>query len=810
MRDLSALSGRAAAAAFACFVGACLPSSPKHVGSVPGHAGATRVLGIQQAVFAFEPLPTCQLEAGTSIDPPALSPVEPASLGADALTVVERRAHVPDVRDGSAWLALRVRNGAGTERWIRNVPAPSMDEAAARWRCAVDRSTIAAAKPLDATYVRIEPTAPECSAIVPIVGTVDDVSFQNYRVLGRGVFEGASPTAAARARGEVGQVATGVSLAAEGGQARLTVDVDTFERCFRRADRTPPIPGEVRDVQGWLARDGAAPPPAISLETARDVLGIDPALCASEGSGETKHLSCSQPVVRLRTEPTPGPFGAPVIRVVRDRIGDALHFYGGTLVPASDIVDVAVEVRAESSAPAAFEKALAAAVARSNANADVAAMRSARGYRLGRAADLGPATTHRVVVGASFAAPAAAEVEEAHPIDVVARTTAPNPEYAVAWDELQSASRNLAQARIDLRLAKARGLDQDGATAHEKAATARWEAAVETIKQVPRERELETHTRRIVTTRVVHRRGDAKVDLSIRAVAPSAAVDPAFDLARTLPFDASDADVPQGSSPDGHARVASAPTDADVTTAVAEAMVAEIDRVVSAWQTARRSQATAAASAVGARSAAVAVAMRATSGRPVRLVDDALGSVDEHGWLALPTTMPRLDGDRCFVWSAVPLEGAAEASLQVGGGVRADSKRLALVVRDAHAERGAAVELCRPPAAIDGVALAVRPPFTKRQWLLSVFESTPGGVSAADAKEATNGLPVANAKLDLSRLATTVAVPAAAPAGGADRDRDGVPDASDRCPDDPETKNGYLDDDGCPDEAPAPTPPAAR
>jgi OOP family OmpA-OmpF porin len=36
-----------------------------------------------------------------------------------------------------------------------------------------------------------------------------------------------------------------------------------------------------------------------------------------------------------------------------------------------------------------------------------------------------------------------------------------------------------------------------------------------------------------------------------------------------------------------------------------------------------------------------------------------------------------------------------------------------------------------------------------------------------------------------------------------DNDGDGVPDAKDKCPDQPETKNGYQDDDGCPDEIPA-------
>ena len=36
-----------------------------------------------------------------------------------------------------------------------------------------------------------------------------------------------------------------------------------------------------------------------------------------------------------------------------------------------------------------------------------------------------------------------------------------------------------------------------------------------------------------------------------------------------------------------------------------------------------------------------------------------------------------------------------------------------------------------------------------------------------------------------------------------DNDGDGIPDAVDKCPNEPETKNGFQDDDGCPDEIPA-------
>jgi outer membrane protein OmpA-like peptidoglycan-associated protein len=57
-------------------------------------------------------------------------------------------------------------------------------------------------------------------------------------------------------------------------------------------------------------------------------------------------------------------------------------------------------------------------------------------------------------------------------------------------------------------------------------------------------------------------------------------------------------------------------------------------------------------------------------------------------------------------------------------------------------------------------------------------------------------------------VVSSAAAPARAAAGApqerppvSDKDGDGIPDAADKCPDDPETKNGYRDDDGCPDLA---------
>jgi outer membrane protein OmpA-like peptidoglycan-associated protein len=65
---------------------------------------------------------------------------------------------------------------------------------------------------------------------------------------------------------------------------------------------------------------------------------------------------------------------------------------------------------------------------------------------------------------------------------------------------------------------------------------------------------------------------------------------------------------------------------------------------------------------------------------------------------------------------------------------------------------------------------------------------------------ATSGAP------DTRQAPAATAVPAAeeARARASDVDGDGIRDREDKCPHDPETPNGYMDDDGCPDLAGAP------
>lgn len=64
--------------------------------------------------------------------------------------------------------------------------------------------------------------------------------------------------------------------------------------------------------------------------------------------------------------------------------------------------------------------------------------------------------------------------------------------------------------------------------------------------------------------------------------------------------------------------------------------------------------------------------------------------------------------------------------------------------------------------------------------------------------EANSGCPESKSTIDVQ--ASGAAPSPTTPTGpAADRDGDGVGDATDACPDDPEDRDGFDDEDGCPD-----------
>jgi outer membrane protein OmpA-like peptidoglycan-associated protein len=72
-----------------------------------------------------------------------------------------------------------------------------------------------------------------------------------------------------------------------------------------------------------------------------------------------------------------------------------------------------------------------------------------------------------------------------------------------------------------------------------------------------------------------------------------------------------------------------------------------------------------------------------------------------------------------------------------------------------------------------------------------------GGLDGRDARLLVLGVEVGFARRRPEPL--PVAVAAAPPPPPGDADHDGIPDDADRCPTDPEDRDGFEDDDGCPD-----------
>ncbi|MCB9663934.1 MAG: OmpA family protein [Alphaproteobacteria bacterium] len=103
-----------------------------------------------------------------------------------------------------------------------------------------------------------------------------------------------------------------------------------------------------------------------------------------------------------------------------------------------------------------------------------------------------------------------------------------------------------------------------------------------------------------------------------------------------------------------------------------------------------------------------------------------------------------------------------------------------------------AANLVARARASEGVACAPRP-----------LANAEASLAIAEARMLVgDGLGAAKAAAD-ARIAGEEALRLAEPCGQADRDADGVVDAVDRCPDEPEDRDGDRDEDGCPDIDPA-------
>ena len=193
-------------------------------------------------------------------------------------------------------------------------------------------------------------------------------------------------------------------------------------------------------------------------------------------------------------------------------------------------------------------------------------------------------------------------------------------------------------------------------------------------------------------------------------------------------------------------------------------------------------------------------------------VDDADGCFD---WDVVAGSAARLDGDRLVVdkMPVVDKNGLTKASL-------ATVDQMAAVMMSNHAVTKWLIAIALPKAAdaaklADAVKqrlIALGVPETYLQVLGAAGPARIGGVVQERGDDASPVCPAGRAVRPKGSKPPPVAAIQPTPTPTVDepeidmdppdKDGDGKLDADDKCPDQPETKNSYQDDDGCPDTIP--------
>lgn len=811
--------------------------------------GLTRVAEMTEFLVAYELKSSCKLQRapnGPDASPPTdYAPLKPNELASQSFEVHGRRFHTnADGRLDS--IELRVSQKDGPMFWLRNVPTTSVEEIATSWRCVVSPDWVKEQAPkTEVRAVELSPRSSECSSLIPIAGTTDDVTFAPYTVTGGGVYAGTPPAPQIAKTGGQGAIAVGVRLEADGGEKSLLVPSRVLDSCFVPATHVPPKPSEAKALLDWLtgANPEAVPPPSVALETIQTVAGLDPAGCIRSGSGATEHLECRSPLLRVNRSQVAGPFGPPTIEFTRERFVDSIHLYGGKLIPASEIIGVTALVRIPKLArEGTFAKVFQDALRASIADPVKEHARGSRGFRVVGATNPGePAAkaTHFIDIDLHFDVPEAETSTETRSHKYVAgKKRVPNPEYDKAVKALEEATADVPNAEAKARLAEQalatgeaacnRGASQLGwlagtlakgacgvtssaavtaARNSVAAAKERLAKATASLAETPKEVDVDDEREWKYEARIVRRRGAATAKLSITT--HNQVVQYTGNI--EVPFDASDVEVPDDAEHKLVGKKAKTPTQEEVERALAQALVPRIDEAIIKWGAQRQVGGDIGNLRPGSRSWMVAVARRASNDRPIKLLSDILENRSERlsgAEIVFPVKIPARAAPGCFTLAAIPTGGGADVNLEFGRKVT--ESRFLAIARDARKDSDAGIEVCNLSAG--EYAVRVFYGDEKRSTdgvLISLFDSTPGALTNEDTVAAARGIPTMPRKGQSLVLDGAGETRFEGSAGRVvvgktgDRDGDGVLDDDDRCPYDQETKNRYLDEDGCPDVPPA-------
>jgi hypothetical protein len=818
----------------------------KHVASPDSAAASLRAA--DEIVFGFELKHACKLQQNRGDVPAAdalpkdWDPLDPQPLANRPFKILSKKT----IEGGALSLhptisiALELSDERdNTVMWVRNQPALSSDEATQDWSCAFDREAVVAAMPkLRAPVVELAFSGNQCTTITPIFGDVNNLTFSPYTVTGRTLF--------ATAQGPV----IGIRVEAQGGEKALTVPSRVLDQCFVPADRPPPPPQETDALVLWLGSPNTSQVPAVSIDTTELLTGLRLERCMRDGTGLTTHWECRNPILEVAPSKQPGPFGPPVIHVERDRVVDAVHFYAKRLISPADVVSINAAVRLH--AAAAVTRSFNAEIDKALADPEAKARRSANGFRLLRASDVagGIAATHYVDLEVTADVPQTnATTEQRVQKYVRGKKTIANPKYAELVNTVTTKTQEVASAKTALdnaqALAKQAGaaaskLCESGAnqaasslpfglgsvvgSAAGSACNAGAQKVVAAAEQATFDRTtkeladaqaaLDTTPKNVTVddeaefpfeAKVYRRSGDATAQVTVSAAGGQK------ELATTVTFhfEASDDEYPASPEHNLTAKTAKVPTDDDVYRQLAGALIQRADEAVIKWAAQRQIGGDIGDLQPGTRSWMVAVARHAASDRSVKLLSDLLETRSEElekPVLEYPVKMPSQSSGRCFTFAAIPMTPGVNVNLYL---VRKGEDGSMDYARDTRKVSDAAFELCDMAAG----DYAIRIKFadktvSSKGVLVSMFDSTPGAATSEDTIAASRGIPTKPRKgeelvLNGEGIVQYVGLNNKMVTGKTgDRDGDGIPDDDDRCPYDPETKNGYLDEDGCPDVAP--------
>ncbi len=820
--------------------------------------GNRRIANLGTFAVAYEVERACRLQSAAfkSIEPPTSGWTDVGHNELAGSFFELRKIHPTMGPGGVSVITIEAQSTDGERLWLRNVPVgKDSDTAARRWNCAVSIADLQALEPkLTAKYVQIDRS--RCTGIMPILGGLNDISSSTYTVLDASVFAGQPPDAkTAETQGDAGHYAIGIRLEAEGGAKRLTLSSTDFDRCFQRADRTPPPPAESNALVAWLRSadaDTVAPPKA-SLETVEAVMGMRREQCTKEKFGRNEGLECHTPLLTATTGAT-GAYGPGRIEFVRERLVRGLYFIDGKLVPPTKAVRVVASVRTPGTErDGEFARGFKSALRKTISDQKTQMRRAARGRFSLVEGGGGGATTHVVNVRTRYDIPDLVVRTEPRTHRYVAgKKQVPNPGYSGAQRAVKEAQAQLDSAKTDgeivsQKLDKAKKLCEKGGDAAGKAAgkaaakklggifggfasaavsgtaSAACNTAKETAEQTlvksridkaaaaletARSKARNTPRTRPVDDKRVHhynakhyrRSGVARATVTVSARGSDRTL---FEHEVEVPFTAEATEVPTVSEVGLVGKQAKPPSKADAERALAELLVPLVDQTIMKWGTQQDVGGDVGDVKPGTRSWMVLLSRQAATNRPIKLLSDILDNrADEleKGETSYPVTLPPDLANRCFTFGAIALDGTNDVNLSL-----LDAGRV--VARDTRTDPDAAFELCDVPAG-NYTAQVSFGGDAPRATLVSLFESTPGKIKVEDVRQSTRGIPSIANRGDVLKLDGTGRVEFKGTGGkvvvGAtgDRDGDGLADDVDRCPYEPEVKNLYLDTDGCPDEPP--------